>query len=144
MEANTALLPPRSLFVPSRMGVRRVVSASKEYYMSLKHEPTPGTRKMVMTLSGYGIPEDGIAAEIGISKPTLIKYYRRELDVGMTKANAQVAQNLFKKATGDGASSVTAAIFWCKTRMGWRETVLNQHAGEDGGPVRIIWGGKQE
>ena len=99
---------------------------------------------MVMTLSGYGIPEDGIAAEIGISKPTLIKYYRRELDVGMTKANAQVAQNLFKKATGDGASSVTAAIFWCKTRMpdlqATDATVDNNHSGA----VTVVWGGKQE
>lgn len=48
-----------------------------------------------------------------------------------------MAQSLFfRKATGDGPQSVTAAIFWAKTRMGWKETVLNEHAGPEGGPIR--------
>jgi hypothetical protein len=33
-----------------------------------------------------------------------------------------VAESLFRKATTDGAQSVTAAIFWLKTRGGWRES----------------------
>jgi hypothetical protein len=28
-------------------------------------------------------------------------------------------------------------MFWAKTRMGWKETVINQHEGKGGGP--IIW-----
>jgi hypothetical protein len=91
--------------------------------------PTDEQRKQVEVMSGYGVPEDGIALSIGISAPTLRKYFRHELDLGIVKANSQVAQSLFKKAIGDGASSTTAAIFWAKTRMGWKETVVNEHSG---------------
>ena len=28
----------------------------------------------------------------------------------------------YRKATGEGREAVTAAIFWLKTRAGWRET----------------------
>jgi hypothetical protein len=30
---------------------------------------------------------------------------------------------------GDSGAAVTAAIFWLKTRMRWKETVVNEHAG---------------
>jgi hypothetical protein len=44
-----------------------------------------------------------------------------------------VAEFLYRKATTDGAQSVTAAIFWLETRAGWKETSVN----EIGGPVKI-------
>lgn len=99
------------------------------------HQPTDAARKQVESMAGYGITEDDIAMSLEISKPTLIKHYRRELDMGHIKANSAVAQSLFKKATGDGAQAVTAAIFWAKTRMGWKETVVNEHSGPGGGPI---------
>lgn len=96
------------------------------------HKPTDANRKQVETLAGFGITEDDIAMSLEISKPTLIKHYRRELDMGHIKANSAVAQSLYKKATGEGASAVTAAIFWLKTRAGWKETVVNEHTSPDG------------
>jgi hypothetical protein len=47
-----------------------------------------------------------------------MKAFRRELDVGATKANAKVAESLFKQATN---GNVTAQIWWTKCRMGWKE-----------------------
>ena len=67
-------------------------------------------------MAAYGIPQDEIARVVGITKPTLEKHYRPELDRAETEANAKVAESLFRKATGDGAQAVTAAIFWLKTR----------------------------
>ncbi|MEY3773876.1 MAG: hypothetical protein RLZZ129_656 [Verrucomicrobiota bacterium] len=99
------------------------------------HQPTEAGRKQVESMAGYGIPADDIAMSLEISKPTLIKHYRRELDMGHIKANSAVAQSLYKKATGEGASAVTAAIFWLKTRAGWKETVVNEHSGPDGTPM---------
>ena len=93
------------------------------------HEPTESTRKQVESMAGYGIPEADIALSLEISAPTLRKHYRRELDMGHIKANSAIAQSLFKKATGDGSQAVTAAIFWAKTRMGWKETIINEHSG---------------
>ena len=41
--------------------------------------------------------------------------------VSKSKATVRVAENLFRKATGEGREAITAAIFWLKTRAGWRE-----------------------
>jgi hypothetical protein len=73
-------------------------------------------------MAGYGVPEDAIARVLAIDPKTLRKHYRDELDTGQIKATAKVAESLFRKATTDGAQSVTAAIFWLKTRGGWRES----------------------
>ena len=43
-----------------------------------------------------------------------------------SKANTKVAESLYRKALGDGSQSVTAAIFWLKTRAGWKETLVQQ------------------
>lgn len=89
--------------------------------MSAKFVPTQDQRDLVETLSGYGIPQADIARLVKISLQTLHNNFREEMDVGMAKANAAVAGNLFKQATKDDPSAVRAAIFWAKARMGWRE-----------------------
>jgi hypothetical protein len=33
----------------------------------------------------------------------------------------------------------TAAIFWAKTQMGWKETSAHEFTGKDGGPI-VLWG----
>ncbi len=53
------------------------------------------------------------------------------------KANAKVAENLYRKATGEGRESVTAAIFWLKTRAGWKETSVHELGGRDGRPLQV-------
>lgn len=103
-----------------------------------RHEPDPAQRRQVETLSGYGIPEAEIAGLIGIDAKTLRRHYRAELDHGHTKANARVAENLFRKATGDGREAVTAAIFWMKARARWREVSVHEHAGDPDRPIRQV------
>ena len=94
------------------------------------HAPTSQQRKMVESMSAYGIPQDDISKVIGISIDTLAKHYREELDTATAKANAKVAETLYKQATNvDNPRSATAAIFWLKTRGGWRETVNLDHSG---------------
>jgi hypothetical protein len=101
------------------------------------HQPDPAQRRQVEALAGYGIPEPEIAGLVGISPKTLRKHYRQELDFGHTKANARVAENLFRKATGEGREAVTAAIFWLKTRARWKEVSVHEHAGVPGEPIGI-------
>ena len=43
---------------------------------------------------------------------------------GRDGSQRQVAESLFRKATGDGSQAVTAAIFWLKTRARWKEPTL--------------------
>ena len=103
-----------------------------------RHQPDDAQRRQVETLAGYGIPEAEIAGLIGIDAKTLRKHYRNELDHGHTKANARVAENLFRKATGDGRESVIAAIFWMKTRAQWKETQVTEMAGVQP-KITITW-----
>ena len=80
-------------------------------------------------MTAYGVPESDIARVIGIDPKTLRKHYRDELDTGQIKATARVAESLFRKATSDGPQSVTAEIFWLKTKGGWRETPQTHEVG---------------
>lgn len=103
-----------------------------------RHDPDPLERRQVEALAGYGVPESESAAMIGIDAKTLRKHYRHELDHGHAKANAKVAENLFRKATGDGRESVTAAIFWLKARARWKEVSVHEHGGVPGQPVEEV------
>ena len=94
------------------------------------HVPDPLQRRQVEALAGYGVPEAEIAGMMAIDPKTLRKHYRHELDHGHTKANAKVAENLFRKATGEGREAVTAAIFWLKARARWKETTQIDHGGQ--------------
>lgn len=101
-----------------------------------EHQPTDKDRATVESMSSFGIPQPEIAKVIGIDPKTLRKHYRHELDIATAKANAMVAQSLYKKAIGDHQQSVTAAIFWLKTRAGWKDPHRVEVTGEDGGPLR--------
>src|SRR3979490_3649868 len=99
-------------------------------------QPDPSLRRQVEVMAAYGIPETDVARTVGIDPKTLRKCYREELDLGTTKANAQVASFLFNSAKN---GNVTAQIFWLKTRARWRETPTTlEHTGADGGPLEII------
>ena len=85
-------------------------------------------------MAGTGITQAAIASAIGLAEPALRKHYRFELDNGSALATAKVAGNLFRMACGERRESVTAAIFWMKTRGKWRK---NHEAVEDV-PTEII------
>lgn len=103
-------------------------------------EPTEQDRRTVESMIGYGMKVEDVCKVIinkrtgePISRQTCYKYFRHELDTGHIKANAAVAESLFKQATEK--ESTSAAIFWAKTRMGWAETNNLNHSGE----LRISW-----
>lgn len=99
----------------------------------LLFEPTDDQRRTVKALSGYGVPQEGIAIHIGIDAKTLRKHFRDELDRGSVEATAKVAQTLFHLATVE--KNVASVIFWMKARAGWRETVRQENTGADGAPM---------
>jgi hypothetical protein len=91
-------------------------------------KPTDEERKLVEQMSAVGIPQSNIAMVLrdGIDDKTLRKHFRKELDTAATKANAKIGGTLFNKAVNGDTS---AAIFWAKTRMGWKETSVQEHQG---------------
>lgn len=105
--------------------------------MPAAHEPTAQTRRVVENMSAYGIPQEDIANVLDIDRKTLAKYYRAELDTATAKANAKVAETLYKQATDpQNPRSATCGIFWLKTRGGWKETSVHEHTGKDGNPIQ--------
>jgi len=91
-------------------------------------EPTDADRRQVEALSGYGLPFEQIACLIqgGIDADTLNKYFKPELVNGKAKANAAVGRTLHQKAIG---GDTTAAIWWSKTQMRWKETQVSEVMG---------------
>ena len=102
------------------------------------HQPTDKTRAEIVALRSYGVPIKEVAAYIGIDDKTLYKYYKEELDNSAIKANANVGKFLYQAASGQalttGASysdCVRAAMFWAKTRMGWKETNVQEEENKE-------------
>jgi hypothetical protein len=89
-------------------------------------------------MSAYGVPEADIARVIGVDPKTLPKHYRDELDLGAVKANSRMAENLYRKAMGDGPQAVTATIFWLKTRAQWKETMVQEQNVTHAPVLRIV------
>ena len=88
------------------------------------------------------MPIKEVAAYIGIDDKTLYKYYKDELDNSAIKANANVGKFLYQAASGQALTTgatysdcVRAAMFWAKTRMGWKETNVQEHTGANGKPL---------
>jgi len=97
------------------------------------HKPTDLERQTVSLHAMVGTPQEDIASIIGIDSKTLRKHYREELDHALYKANATIGGSLFNKAkSGDTA----AAIFWLKTRAGFKEISQQEISGPEGKPVQ--------
>jgi hypothetical protein len=96
------------------------------------HEPTAQTRLMVEMMSAFGIPQDDIARVIGITSRTLRFHYFQEIDLGLLKANAKVAMNLFQIACRDNREGLDAAKFWLRMRAGWKDAAATAPDGEFG------------
>ena len=62
------------------------------------HKPDAASRRQVEALAGYGVREEEIGDFLRLDPKTLRKHYRQELKQGHTKANAKVAENLYRRA----------------------------------------------
>jgi len=84
----------------------------------MTHRANDITRATVIKHANRGVPQLEIAKLLGISPTTLRKHYEDQLQRGEAEAHAAVVGKLFETAM---SGNVTALIFWCKTRLGWRE-----------------------
>ena len=103
-----------------------------------QHRPHTPDAARVEALAGYGLSVGEIALVLDLEEAHVAESYRKALAAGRVKANTRVAENLFRKATGEGREAVTAAIFWLKTRARWKETSVTELCGPDGGPVAKV------
>ena len=118
-----------------------------------KFEPTQDQRSQVKLMKALGIPEDRICKTITnprtrkpVAPMTLARAFAAELESGATEFHARVGNFILcailgkKPALGDAIKSeqvrMTAAIFYAKTKMGWKETGSEQ-ANKDDKPFRV-------
>jgi hypothetical protein len=88
-------------------------------------------RGIVVDLARCGVPQEVIADTIGVSVPTMQKYYGEVLREGNAEAISGAAKSLYAKVKeGDNAS----LFFYLKTRAGYKETavVQNQYTDTNG------------
>jgi hypothetical protein len=107
--------------------------------------PSEDQRVMVGRLLAGGIRQDGIAAAIlnpetgkPISMPTFRRVFREEIKHGADVALGRVVKSLFEKAESNSAQAVQAAAFIARTRMGWKETIVNENRNFDDPESRAL------
>lgn len=101
----------------------------------VEHIPSDETKKLVRNLAAVGVRYVDIAHKLDITDDTLRKHYKGELEDGRIDANAQIANTLFQQAK---KGNMTAAIFWLKTRAGWKETNVTELAAGEGAQIKEI------
>jgi len=118
-----------------------------------KFEPTQDQRSQVKLMKALRIPEDRICKTITnprtgkpVAPMTLARAFAPELASGATEFHTRVGNFILcailgkKPALGDAIKSeqvrMTAAIFYAKTKMGWKETGSEQ-TNKDDKPFRV-------
>jgi hypothetical protein len=76
--------------------------------MTRAHRVTSERARFVKKLASLMLKHDEIASIIGISRPTLVKRYRKEIDAGMAETHKSVITKLLKQITSDDKSMSTA------------------------------------
>ncbi|MER9222993.1 hypothetical protein NKI48_29690 [Mesorhizobium sp. M0644] len=79
------------------------------------------SRRLVEVLAGSAISQAEICAVLGIDKKTLRRHYRRELDRGAARVEAELVGNLLRLANGNDGTALRAVMFALRCRFGWSE-----------------------
>lgn len=93
-----------------------------------QHEPTDKQRQTVLLLAGFGATTRQIGRQMGLSKDTIEKHYRDELEEAWGLADLQLYGALWKKAVVD--RNPACLIFLAKNRLGMSDQQTIDHKGE--------------
>jgi hypothetical protein len=116
---------------------------------NLPFAPTEAQRQKVRTLA-QTIPEhsnDSIAILMDVSRSTLEKHFRRDLDLGRAQMVSAVGAQFIQRALhGDEATNAEGKLlapgnleaqkFILARRAGWSAKV--EHSGKGGGPLEVV------
>lgn len=89
-----------------------------------KHIKDAKSSALVQNLALSGVTQEVCAKAMGISVDTIQKHYSDEWKQGAIIATAKVARSLYEHAVSGDPKSLAAAIFWMKTRGGWKENQI--------------------
>lgn len=98
-------------------------------------EPGAEQADQVEKMAGLGMSVRDIAAILRIEPKLLEKYYKYELTTAAERINGAVAKVALQMALSGASPDMTK--FWLKTRAGWKETVVKEVTGANGGPIQF-------
>ena len=100
------------------------------------HAASDETRRQAKVMAARFMPQEAIAAIIGISDDTLRKYYGEELRQGDAEGCLKVSRALDKLLEG---GSEKAILHLAKVKLGLTETRRHEHkvSGKDGEPFTL-------
>lgn len=104
-----------------------MVRASNKARGRPPHERKEVDVSRIERMVAYGIPQEQIAAIMGMSAPTLRKHYADALENGKAKVVTEVAESLYETAV---AGDVQAQKFFLSSRAGWSEKQETKHSGD--------------
>ena len=92
--------------------------------------PNDRDRNRARLLAARDMTRQQIAYRLGICKDILNRHYKKEVDEGREQVDNAVYSNLIRMAST--SNNPAACIFYCKTRLGMRETdrLEMEHSGE--------------
>lgn len=73
----------------------------------------------IQTMAACGMEADKIALVLDIPHGELLQKFGNYIQTAEAEANAEVARSLYKSAVS--GKSPQAAIFWLKSRAGWKD-----------------------
>jgi hypothetical protein len=85
-------------------------------------QPSLQDREVVRMMTAVGLAQEQICRTFQISKKTLRKHCRQEIDCGAAEANLAVGRSMYALATrGPYSVRLQAARYWLAARGGWRD-----------------------
>jgi len=98
------------------------------------HKPTETQRSLCVALKSCGVQHETIARIVGVSAPSLRKWYAAELQDGLACAVAGAATNMFRLALKQSSTGFMAAshVLRCFGGPAWKDTAnINLNPGAD-------------
>lgn len=89
-------------------------TASSRQKGKSKYQPTDEDRKTVRSMVTAGIDQNAICLRLGITVPTLHKWYRREIDTAYTALVHDTRVRVINKSKTD-----TTALIYLSKVLGW-------------------------
>lgn len=97
--------------------------------------PKSSQSREVSVMAALGLTPKEISQVINVDEKMLTLYYKKELSVSKSVANAVVARKALEMAASGRFPDMTK--FWLKSQAKWKETNGVEITGKDGGPVEI-------
>lgn len=105
-----------------------------------EHIPTANSRRIVREAAAFGFTNIEIGVLLGVSEPTVAKYYPDELTKGKIHVNMKVARRMFQRAMSNDKEGLIAGMFFLKARAGWKDNhqIISkvEVSGPNDGPIQ--------